>query len=250
VIRALVLVLLLAGPAAADHDHGSDAPPSALTAAVGVVAATYDAMLFDGDYQGITGAAAYARGRFVVGAAGAAYRLQKNGKTVRGSGDTIVYAQANLVDHGAHVVGAVLAVMLPTGNDDDGLGMGHFMAMPAVYGRAMRGDVAFAASLGYGRGIGNEALHAEHGGVWPLVEPMNYHEVTYAGSATLALARQLRTGVRVAGAAPLGDGDARLTGGLRAAWLAGRVETTFEISAGLVGAPYTLRGAFATAISF
>ena len=249
-IRALVLVLLFAGPAAADHDHGAEAPASALTATAGVVAATYDAMLFDGDYQGVTGTVAYARKRFVLGAAGAAYRLQKNGKIVRGSGDTSVYAQATLVDRGRHVFGAVLAVMLPTGNDDDGLGMGHFMAMPALYGRASRGDLSLAATVGYGRGIGDEALHAEHGGVWPLVEPMNYHEVTCAGTAMLALAHQLRAGLRAAGAAPLGDGDARLTTGVRAVWIAGRVETTFEISAGLVGAPYTLRGTFATAISF
>jgi hypothetical protein len=252
VAAAGALLLLLAGPDAADHDHGGHAPAATdgFIATVGLVAATYDAMLFDGDYQGLTGSLAYARGRFVVGAAGSAYRLQKNGKIVRGSGDAIVHAQADLVTRGRTTAGVVLAVMLPLGNDDDGLGMGHVMAMPGIYMRASRGRIAVASTVAYGRGLGNEAVHAEHGGVWPLVEPMNYHELTFAWTATLALASQLRAGLRVAGGAPLGDGDGRVSAGVRSVWTAGRVETAFEIAAGFAGAPFIFRGTLATAISF
>jgi hypothetical protein len=245
---ALVLVMLFAGRAAADHDHGAHAPAArdAMFAAAGVVAATYDQRLFDGDYQGVVGSFTYARGRFSAGVDAAVFRLQKNGRIVRGPGDTVLHAQVDMLPS----LGVVLAVMLPTGNEDDGLGMGHVMLMPAAYARWARGAVALSATFGYGRGLGNEASHAEHGGAWPIVEPMNYQELTSSGSAMITLARALRAGVRFAGAVPIGDGFERLSAGVRAVWSTDRVETTFDISAGFAGDPYIFRGTLASAIRF
>jgi hypothetical protein len=128
--------------------------------------------------------------------------------------------------------------------------MGHVMVMPVGWGSWSPGAIQLAATLGYHQGVGNESLHAEHGGAWPLVDPMSYQEVTFGASGTYALARALRAGLRMSGALPVGDGDARLVGGVRAVWIEGRVETTFEIQAGLVGDPFGLRGVLETGIRF
>jgi hypothetical protein len=243
-----VLVMLFAGRAAADHDHGAHAPAArdSMFATAGVLAATYDQRLFDGDYQGVTGSFAYARGRLSAGVDGAVFRLQKNGRIVRGPGDTVLHAQLDVWPD----VGVVLAVMLPTGNADDGLGMGHLMLMPAVYARRSFGRVTVNVATGYGRGVGDESSHIEHGGVWPIVEPMNYQELTFNASVMVTLAAALRAGVRASMATAIGDGSDRQTAGVRAVWTTDRVETTFDISAGVVGDPYIFRGTLASAIRF
>ncbi|MEO8700339.1 MAG: hypothetical protein ABI867_09860 [Kofleriaceae bacterium] len=251
-----VLVMMLVAPAAAEHDHGGHdhpAEPEAapVSASIGVVAAAYESMLFEGSYQGVVGTARYTHGRFGAMASIASYRITKNGRAIRGIGDTIVGGDATLLARDGGALGVALALGLPTGNDVEGLGMGHYMAMPGVWASYTTHDLTLSLAATYHRGIGDESIHAAHGGgAWPLVEPMNYQEATMTGGLAFQLARVLRSGVRFAGAAPIGDGDARLTAAWRTVWTQGRIETTFEIGAGLVGDPYSLRGMLETGVRF
>jgi hypothetical protein len=149
------------------------------------------------------------------------------------------------------MAGAVFMLMAPTGKHNAGLGMGHVMLMPGGWVQWAPGRIALAASAGYARGLGDGNIHAEHGGgAWPLVDPMTPSEITLGASGMVALASSLRAGVRADGAVPLGGGDARLAGGVRAVWSRGRVETATELLAGLAGAPFELRGLVEAAVRF
>jgi hypothetical protein len=79
---------------------------------------------------------------------------------------------------------------------------------------------------------------------------MNFQELTFTTSGELVLARQLRTGARLSGAVPVGEGATRVIGGVRVLWTEGRVDTAFEIQAGLAGDPFTVRGVVETALRF
>jgi hypothetical protein len=250
----VAVVGLATGSAAAEHDHGphghdhDHAGGDALIAGVSVLAATYESMLFAGEYQGVGAVARWARGRLGASASITGYRLTKNGRAVRGLGDPMLDAHLTLATRGTLVGGVALGVSLPTGDDIEGIGMGHAMVMPAVWGAWAADAVGLSATIAYHRGLGDESIHAEHGGAWPLVDPMSYQEIAYGATATYALARALQAGVRVAGAVPIGDGDTRLVAGVRAVWIEGRVETAFEVQTGLVGDPFEVRGLLETGI--
>src|SRR5687768_67353 len=198
--NAGIAILLLSSTAAAEHDHGAPARAAdemQITTRIGALAATYRSRYFEGDYQGATAAATYARGGYEVGVAGAAYQIDRNGRTYRGFGDVLVHGAATIIERDRLAAGAHLMLMMPTGDEMEGLGMGHWMAMPAVWG-TYTSAITVSGSIGYARGIGSAGAHAEHGG--PLVEPMSFSEVTYDASAMYTLADGLRAGARVLGA--------------------------------------------------
>lgn len=125
------------------------------------------------------------------------------------------------------------------------------MVMPALWGSWTIGDLALAASGGYGRALGVDdgADHAH--GTGPIVDPMNLTELTWSAGGDLAVARALRLGVRVGGAVALDDtGVNRTIGAMRAVWSEGRVETVAELQVGLAGDPFRVRGVIETALRF
>jgi hypothetical protein len=260
---AIAIAVLAWAPraAVAQHDHGDgshahrgehEAPRSIFSAAVGVLAASYDSMLYDGDYEGLAVSGRWSRGRFAAALGLTGYRLQKNGKTVSGLGDLMLHGHAALFSAGAVTAGAVAMIMAPTGDDRAGLGMGHVMLMPGAWLQWVPGPVAFAASAGYARGLGGESVHAEHGGggAWPLVDPMSFSEIAFDASGMVALARPLRAGLLLAGAVPIEGGTSRLATGVRAAWTWGRVETAVQVLGGVIGAPFDVRGLLEAAVRF
>jgi len=247
------------------HDHGADHPAghdvvlgahhhgggTSYAVALGVIAAGYDARLFSGDYQGLVVGARWSRGRFGAHLGVPAYRLQKNGKVVYGLGDLLAHGHVALIDAGALTSGLMVMGSAPTGDGDAGLGMGHVMLMADAWVTWAPGRFSLTGNAGYARALGGGSAHAGHGGgMWPLVEPMNASELTFGASGMLALGKAVAAGVRASGAIPVGEGDERLIGGARVVWRAGRVETSAEIQAGLVGDPFTLRGILETAVRF
>lgn len=265
---ALAIVAGAAAPSRADHDHshahgghaghgspsGSgdpDGDASGFGASVGVRAAGYDARLYTGDYQGASVGAQWSRGRYAAAASLGYYRLQKNGKRVHGVGDAMVHGVAALWTERAVAAGVALGLSLPTGDDRAGFGMGHAMVMPSLWTRWTIGRFAVGGAAGYCRGIGGGSLHAEHGGgAWPLVDPMNFEELTGGVFGELELAGGLRAGASIGGALALDGGDHRAIAGPRIAWTTGRFTTTAELSAGLAGDPFTFRGSIDTAVRF
>lgn len=239
------------GRAMAEHDHGSDAEvggEAAFGASITLVAAAYDTMLYGGDYQGISPAVRWSNARFAASASLPYYRVTKNGKTLHGAGDGMVHGIIALARTTTSQAGMALAVTAPSGDRQDGLGMGHVMVMPGVWGSYMLGDVTIGGSVGYGRALGANDGH-DHG-AGPIVDPMNNSEVTWSASADLELARQLRAGARASGAVPTADGTTRAAGGLRVAWMAGHVVTAATVQVGIAGDPFTLRGVVETSLRF
>jgi hypothetical protein len=253
-MRFLVLLAVLPGTAAADHQHGmvtgETKGASSFSAGLSLVAAKYDTMEYGGDYQGVVPAVRWANHRFSASANFGAYRLIKNGLERFGAGDAMAHGQAMLLERGNASTGIALAVSAPTGDQRAGLGMGHPMVMPAAYARWSERAFNLDGSIGYGRAFGSDAAsHHDHGS-GSLVDPMNLQEMTFTAGGDYALARQLRAGGRLSGAVPIGDGATRLVAGARVLWTEGRVDTAFEIQAGLAGDPFSVRGVLETALRF
>ena len=249
----VVLVALVATRARADHhdmamgaDDGSD-----FGAGVALVAASFDTMNYVGDYEGVVSSLHWNHGRFGVAAIAPLYRLFENGASFYGVGDLAVAGRAMLASSDGAQLGAMVMATAPTGDDTTGLGMGHPMVMPALYG-AWSGDaLALAGSFGFSRAIASVPKDHDHG-VWPLVDPMNMSELTWTASGDHLLTSELRVGVRMSGGIPIGrlPGHYRVVGALRVAFGHGRVETAAEVQAGIVGDPFTLRGVVETALRF
>lgn len=244
-----VVVAVVPAVAVADHHHGavSSVAQPAFSAGVSLVAAQFDTMEYGGAYQGMVPAVQWTHGRFAATASAGVYRLEKNGLELYGAGDTVVHGQARAIERGGASAGVALALSVPTGDSRQGLGMGHVMAMPAAYVRWGNEAVGIDGSVGYGHAVGGDGHHV-HGG--PLIEPMNQQEITFTAGGDVALARRVRAGGRVSGAAPVGSGTTRVIGGARVRWSDGRVETAFELQAGLAGDPFTVRGVLETALRF
>jgi hypothetical protein len=230
------------------HGHGSG---SSYGASLGLVAATYGAALYAGDYRGVIAGLRWSRGRFGAAISLPAYRLAKNGKATSGIGDVTFHGHATAVTAGPLAAGVMAMASAPTGDGDAGLGMGHVMFMGEAWGTWTPGSFAVSGSAGFAHALGGASAHAEHGGgMWPLVDPMNASELTYGGTAMVALASTLGVGLRAAGAVPVGDGAHWLTGGVRVMWSEGRVATSAEVLGGLVGDPFGLRGVIETSVRF
>jgi hypothetical protein len=247
---SLVLLVLGAGSARAEHDHGP-APTTASStfgASVSLFAARYDQMLYEGDYQGFSTALQWSDARFAVSASLPMYRLVENGRTLYGPGDGVVSGQVTH-QRDAWLGGIAVAVSVPTGERRHGLGMGHAMVMPAMFLGVSIDRVRLAATTGYGRALGDPGSDHDHG-QWPIVEPMNLSELTWGASADVLIVPAVTAGARLLGAVPIGDGQSRVVAGARTAWTAGRVGAGFEIQAGLHGDPFSIRGVFETTVRF
>lgn len=252
----LAIALLLAStPAFAQHDHSHEEAPKGEAAAsssfglgLSLVAATFDTRLYVGDYEGVVAHARWSSERFAVIVSGSAFRIEKNGGVDVGGGDLGVHGQAVLVSADSFDAGVIAGISLPTGSAVDGLGMGHAMLMPGVFGAWTIERVRLAASVGYSRALG-EANH-DHG-AWPIVSPMLMAEISWNAGADLRLPHAFTAGARASGGLPAGEGGpARATAGARVAWQRGRVDTALELHAGLVGDPFGVRGVASAAVSF
>ncbi|MBA3542044.1 MAG: hypothetical protein H0T79_20680 [Deltaproteobacteria bacterium] len=245
---------LAPGAAVAEHvHHGGHHPGGPFSTAVSLVAARFETPSYGGDYQGVSPAIAWARDRLGVAVAVTLYRLQENGRTLYGLGDTMLGGHA-LITSSAHAsAGVSLMMMLPTGATRQGFGMGHVMAMPEVFGSYHTHPMTVAGSIGFARAVTTERAH-QHGS-WPLVDPMNMSELTWSASSELHVlhtaARAITAGARVSGGIPVGQpGTTRVVGGVRVAWVAGNLTSAVEVQTGLLGDPFTVRGVLQTSVSF
>ena len=243
--------IAIAPAAHADHSHGgsSHTHETTISASAALLAAQYNTRAFIGDYQGIVPAAHWSTMRLAFSAMAPLYRITKNGATYFGPGDVMAHGQVVLAGAHAQSAGLALAVSAPTGSTRDGLGMGHVMVMPAAWASLPLGDAVIAASFGYGRAIGADG-HAGHGS-GPIVDPMNFSELTWSVTGDLALAPTLYAGVKFLGAFATGDtGTDRMTGGARVTWVTGRVQTSAELQGGFVGDPFNVRGVVESLVRF
>jgi len=247
------VILRASGVARADHGmmmSGTDHATSEITAGLAVEAAGYSNALYVGTYQGVTPSLGWMYGRFGTTAAISLYHVDENGRSVRGLGDAMLGAHAIVVATDSLEVGAGLHLMLPTGSEPDNLGMGHAMAIPSAWLAWRARPLTVTASAGYGRALvalgGTQHVH----GAGPLVDPMNLQELTWSAGAEVDVGHGVQLGARTSGAAPLGAGQLRAICGGRVAWATPRVTTGFELSAGVAGDPFTVRGVVETTLRF
>lgn len=249
---AVVIVCAFAAPAAAQHDHAADehhhGATSSLAAGVSLVAASFDTMLYTGNYQGAIPSLRWARDRFSAVANVGVYRLAKNGASSYGTSDVGLHGQARIIAVDAFETGVVAGVSLPTGDARRGIGMGHLMVMPAAYAAWAPRRVRVALAIGYSRALGGQS-HEGHG-PWPLVSPMYSEEVSWNAGADVLVGSDVTAGARASGGLALDEDDARASIAARVAWRVRRVESAFELQAGVVGDPFTVRGVVSTALSF
>ena len=250
-IAACVLVGATSSARAEHHhhaDHHDDAGGSAFGAGVSLVAATFDNLMYVGNYQGIAANGRWTRGRFGAIASAAVYRLEENGARFYGLGDLHVHGMAMLVGNERANAGVMLGVSAPIGDDRRGMGMGHVMVMPHAFGVWNIERVALSATAGYSRALGAGSEHDP--GPWPLVEPMLVSEISWSAGGDVSVARAVRVGGRASGGISTGVGDSRVVGALRVGWRSGRVDSAVELQAGLAGDPFTVRGVVSTALMF
>jgi hypothetical protein len=251
------LVGLIAPPVAvarADHgmmmaeDHHGDT--SEVSVGLSVEAAAIDTTFYVGSYQGIAPSLSWMRGRFGASATITLYHLAENGLSLYGAGDVMLTGHATVVSIDAIDAGVALHVMMPTGSELQGFGMGHVMAMPSAWASWHAAPVTLAASGGYGRALVDlGGAHHDHGPM-PLVDPMNPQELTWTASADVDVGHGVQVGGRSRGAVPIGSGSTRVIAGGRVAWGTPRLSTGMEVQLGLAGDPFTIRGVLDTALRF
>ena len=234
-------------PGEGDEHHESSA--GTFGAGVALVAASYDTMDYGGNYAGVLPSLQWSKSRFAVIASGSMYRLEENGALVYGFGDLMVHGQVAVVTSHHASAGVIAGVSAPTGDNLHGLGMGHVMLMPAIYGVFATPRFAVTGTVGYSRALDGD-MHHDHG-PWPLVEPMLMSELSWSAGADWLTYAGISVGGRLAGGIPIAAaGSSRLVGAARLAWHAGRVESAAELQAGLAGDPFTVRGVVSTALRF
>jgi hypothetical protein len=252
-LRIMVCLALASSTAFAQHHHGMETQPESthdmFGAGVALVAATYETMDYGGNYEGVLPSVRWSRPRFGAAVTAGYYRLEKNGAKLWGQGDLTVHGQALIAGDAHASVGVIAGFTAPIANGQRGMGMGHVMVMPALYGTYGFDRVDVVATAGYSRALGGDMDH-DHG-PWPLVEPMLMSELSWSAGGDLRATTDVRVGGRLSGGIPVGGpGETRAVGALRVGWHSGRVDSAAEIQAGLAGDPFTVRGVVSTALSF
>jgi hypothetical protein len=232
-------------------DCGDDvAPrPAGVRLELRALAAPFSHAGLEGDYLGVAIGAAYAWERVTVSAALPAWRLALGADTVTGLGDASLGVRMRLWSPTERLsLGAELAAHLPTGDDDESLGMGHVMAMPSVWAHWQLAPAwQLAAQAGWARAIAHAPLmesggHAHHAS-GPLVDPMNFSELGAGVAAAWSARPWLAFAASGSYAAPIEThGEARGIVGVGARVQAGGgVEVGLEGQVPVVGEPFGAR---------
>lgn len=183
-------------------------------ASLAALAANYDVNGYAGNYQGLWATFAYRGDWYGAELMLPAYRLDRMQGVEYGLGDLMVTLRGTLYRawNGDLAVGLELPVMVPTGDADRELGMGHVMLMPDAYVAVNVRPLVLRAQLGYGQMIGMMHMPASghhHGGSAPmkmrspLVNPMNESELEHALLVGLQLPLDFTLHARWWGAVPV-----------------------------------------------
>jgi hypothetical protein len=239
---------LLALPRASDAQvcHAPEVAPAAAPERHGWVevrgeAATVDAMI-TGHYEGVTLAGGWRWDRATVRVALPSYRIESEIRTLSGLGDASVDATATILRGDAIDAGLGLGLALPTGDRDDGLGMGHAMIVPALWTHARADRVAVDGSVLVGHMLGDDP-HFHHHAPGITVNPMSPVEAGATLEVAVDLAPRWTPNLSAAIGVPLDDGGhTRAVVGAGVRWDVGRRwHVDGEILAPVVGDPFTVR---------
>lgn len=252
-ITALALLAIPSSAARADHDmahmamSSDDAVSSSFQGGVSMIAASFAQTNFGGNYEGVMPSLGWMRGPWSASASVGLYRIYENGIEIYGPGDVMVSGTVTLFTSDALRAGISVMVSAPTGNMEQGFGMGGPMAMPAAWVAWTHHRVTLAGSGGWGGMLSGGMRDM----TMAVVDPMNQSELEWSAGADVAITRDIRGGVRMLGGIPVGEpGVDRVIGAMRVVWGSKRVETGAELQAGVVGDPFKVRGVVETSLHF
>lgn len=214
--------------------------------------ATYRNPVYAGEYQGYGASASYAHRWFYAELALAGYRIVRNGLADRGLGDLSLDARSTLYRAEAYSFGVELAATAPTGDADRGLGMGHTMVMPGLWGGYQYERLQLFVQVAYGRAVGDAGAHAHHAATGPLVNPMNRSELEHALTLSYGFGEHLFVGGRLLGAVPIAalGGAAREIASLGIGATIAPLQLELELQMPLIGAPFETRSVISLAALF
>jgi hypothetical protein len=201
-------------------------------------------LLATADVQGMTTSLRGRWRRFGARVAIPVYRIaHDDGDVAIGLGDIAAEASARLVGGERWRAGAVAGVSVPTGDADDGLGMGHTMLMPGAWLTAERGPLRVSAAASYGTRVGDAGdAHHHHHAARAMVNPMNARELGSSLRAAYAATDDLEVHAVGLLAVPIGDGVTRAAAAAGARWRLGTWSIGAEAGAGITGKPFVSRG--------
>lgn len=230
--------------------HGEVLDPSEgsrFTASATVIGGRFDRAQGRGDYEGLSLALKLRAGGARYGVVVPSYRIDRSGSTSVGLGDVGVRADVPVVSLFDRTleVGVGVGATLPTGSAQDELGMGHAMAMPWLFASLRLGIVNGEVEVGSAHALADHAHTSTASGTLvhvarPVVDPMNANEVWGSAAATLPLGL-LQLVPTLRGARPLGEGEARLNGGLGLRLPLGPASVAAGVELPLVGDAFTWR---------
>lgn len=251
VFKAVLMAAALwagAATASAQSCHSSSLrPTSGLTyrVALSSVFGTFTRPSVTGEYQGLFLTGTVSHPWFTAELAMPGYRIAQTGSHAYGPGDLAFNARGNVYRSADEsiTIGPEVAVTFPTGSADDGLGMGHVMLMPGGFVSWQHAGFTLITQLSYGRALGSASEHAQHGGAWPIVNPMNRSELAHSVGFSALVHANLRVTGRLIGAVTLGNhsGSAReiVAPGLQL--VMGAFDFALEQQLPVVGAPFVSR---------
>lgn len=192
------------------------------------------------DYQGTSLRVDLHLRRFHFRAQASWYRLRDSIESTTGPGDVMVAAMWTAYQSERLHAGVALPVGLPTGDDEERLGMGHVMIMPGLFA-ALQASATVTTSLGvaYNRALGSSHGHSH--GIGPYVNPMTREELGVAGRVAKRVASPLYVVAEAALAAPF-DGDPRMIVGGGFTLQKRRISLSVLAQAGALETPFTGRG--------
>lgn len=198
---------------------------------------------YEGHYEGVFGRASGSYQRFAAAVSLPYYRILRNGLASTGLGDLTLSGRATLAGtrQAASQTGIGLAAMLPTGDSENDLGMGHVLLIPSAWARIRENGVTLELDLAYGRALATGTGHNHAPGKAPLVDPMNTSELEPMLSATIDMAAPLILRGGFYGGFPLGvdDGASRLLAFLGLSLATKHVGTGIAGHVPLLGDPFT-----------
>jgi hypothetical protein len=250
VLFCAALCVVSAPTAEAQSCHTSSLrPTSGLTyrVALSSVFGTFTRTDVRGEYQGLFVTGTLSHPWFTAELALPGYRIAQTGSHAYGPGDLALNVRGNVYRSADEsiTVGPEVAVTLPTGSADDGLGMGHVMLMPGGFVSWQHQGFTLITQLAYGRALGSASahMHAGDGEPWPIVNPMNRSELSHSVGFSASVHPNLRLTGRLIGAVTLFNhaGAAReiIAPGLQL--IVGAFDFALEQQLPIAGAPFVSR---------
>jgi hypothetical protein len=199
---AVIVVAPRVGRAQSCHSSALDLGGRETGVSVGATAATFTTPSFEGDYEGLELGGRFGLRALSVDAHVVRYRILRNGLESRGWGDTSLQAAYRWVlsDELGVEGDAFAAAMFPTGDSRHDLGMGHVMFMPGISIVLNREWLLSELVLSYHQAMGEAGGHHHHGGLSPIVDPMNRSEVAWVWSSAAEVVRPIWLEIGVDGA--------------------------------------------------